>query len=182
MTDKNWSIEDEKYLEKLHQECNVLIEAYRKEYLNKNHQLCYYRIPTIVISSISGFLAIGNTGYINKENEKYISLLVGTLNLFTSIINIIENFKQISSKVNLSNHLYHELLQLSNDIGLTLSIPKQERNYKSGIEAITKYYEKYSGLMKEASILNNQYENYLELKIKSYDKENNISSNIINET
>lgn len=162
-----WTSEDEEFLLKLHQECNLLIEAYRTEYLTKNELLCHYRIPTIILSTTSGFLSVSNAGYVPKHLEKYVSMIVGMLNLITSIINIIENFKGISNKVNLSDRLYHELLQLSNDISLTLSVPKNERNYKSGIECITKFYERYSSLVKEANILNNHYENFLELKIKS---------------
>ena len=160
----SWSSDDEKFLLLLHKECNVLIGAYKKQYFEKNHQLCNYRIPTIILSSVSGFIAVSNAGYIDKEYEKYVSLLVGVINLITSTINVLEEFKRVSADMFLANKLYHELLQLSNDISLILSLPHNERQYKSGIEAISFFYERYSSIVKDANILRFEYENFLELK------------------
>lgn len=159
----NWTHNDEEFLLKIHKECNVLIELYRNEYLYNNKRLCFYKIPTIIISSLSGFLSVSNTGYTPKHLEKYISLIVGLLNLLVSTINVIEQFKGINNKVTLSIRLYHELIQLSNDISLTLTLDISERNYKNGIECVSKYYERFSTILKDTNILKNSYQNYLEL-------------------
>ena len=78
---------------------NTLYKQYHKNYIKSKQRLQKYRIPIIILSSISGFLSISNSGYIPDEYNKWVSLIVGFFNLLTSLVSLIENFKKIDQTV-----------------------------------------------------------------------------------
>lgn len=179
----SWTKQDENFLIHLQEEINDLTDLYKQQYISNKNMLCkIYKIPTITMSSICSFLSVANYGYIEKD-AKWVSLIVGLLNLLVSTLTIIENYKGIERITTLSEQTYKELTLLSNDISLCLSIEIEERFYKSGIEAINAFYNRFTNITKNSNILNENTHHhlYLSLEQKNIELKRIISKNDLGE-
>lgn len=125
------------------QKCSYdLYKNYHKNYVKYKQRLEKYRIPIIIVSSISGFLSILNVGYVPAHTTKWISLIIGFFNLLITIISLIEHYKKIDDYMQNSLHSYHEFKKISDDISLILRKPPNER-IDDGFYSIKKYYEMF---------------------------------------
>ncbi|NBP16412.1 hypothetical protein EBU95_18840, partial [bacterium] len=120
-------------------------------------------VPTIILTSVTGFLSVSNVGYFSTENSKFVSLACGLVNLVVSIINMLEAFKKVENHLNLNQSTYYNLVRLRDDISFVLSIPTMDRK-QSGIDTVTEFYERFELIVKESTILNNLPDNLLGIK------------------
>jgi hypothetical protein len=122
-----WNDHHEKILKSLQKNSNKLYREYQKAHLKYKSKLKLYRIPIIIMSSLSGFLSISNSGYIPIEYQPWISLLVGFVNLMVTLISLIENFKKIDVNVNKTYTSYTEFKKLHDEISIMLNTHTNER-------------------------------------------------------
>jgi hypothetical protein len=101
----NWLKSDDESLYIIFKYSNIMYKQYHKNYIKSKQRLQKYRIPIIILSSISGFLSISNSGYIPDEYNKYVSLFVGFCNLMVSLVSLIESFKKIHHFIVIQIHL-----------------------------------------------------------------------------
>jgi hypothetical protein len=176
-----WNMEHEEILKNLKKYTDSLSKEYHKAYLRYRNKLQLYRIPIIIMSSISGFMSISNSGYIPADFTKWVSLIVGFFNLAVTVISLIENFKKIDTNMNSSYAAYINFKRLHDEIAVLMKIPQIERN-ENGNDTINKFFVRYQNSIIDAPILQKVSHNLLECPlesraIQSCIKENSIISN-----
>jgi hypothetical protein len=149
---------------------NTLYKQYHKNYIKSKQRLQKYRIPIIILSSISGFLSISNSGYIPDEYNKWVSLIVGFFNLLTSLVSLIENFKKIDQTVIKSQETYISFKKINDNISLLLRTPRDERK-DNGTDSVEKFFQLFENTLLNAPILKGNTVDLFEFeKIKLYRK------------
>lgn len=156
-----WNHDHEKILLLLHNYSNRLYKHYHDAYITYKRRLQWYRIPIIIMSSLSGFLSISNSGYIPADYNKWVSLLVGFSNLMVTVISLIENFKKIDSNTNKAYIAYLNFKKLNNELSLVLRIPANERD-DNGNGCVNMFFVKFESYINEAPVLNKEVSDYLE--------------------
>ena len=146
-----WSTEHEEHLSTLLECCNERMEYYHRSYQRQKRRLSFFKVPVLILSSVSGYLAIGNSGYFTPPQRKYISLGVGFMNLLISILNGIEAFQGIQQEMILHSKTFHELYRLHEDISFLLQQPIHDRK-DSGCESILKSHEKLEWILEQTTV------------------------------
>lgn len=162
---QGWNDKHERYMLLIHQYCNDLMKDYHHEFIKNQRKLCHYKIPIIILSSITGFLSIANSGYVDEQNNKYVSLTCGIVNLAISVISTIESFKKIGDRANSALNTFKELRKLSDDISITLSINRADRQ-SDGKTMLTKYYNRFETITSQSYVLKDMTDNLLRMKIQ----------------
>lgn len=188
-----WSQEHEDTLIVLHKYSNMLAQKYHDSYVEYKKTLYRYRIPIIIISTLTGFISIANAGYFPIVWAKYVSLAVGLSNLVVSIISTIENLKKINENMNLSFAAHDRFSILANTISITLRIPRPQRD-SDGSTYVKTIFTEFQQTLSKSPILNSQPENLLKIdslndiekNIKEEDtyyesKSDNLNNNILND-
>jgi len=150
--------------------------------MSKQHKTNYFyykwvstlfRVPTIVISSISGVFSVGTQAYMNQNT---ISGIVCLLSLIISIINSIELYLHISDNVETELEMSKKYYILSCDLYKLLMLEDSNRpdNPK---EQLKIYYSQYIDLYNESLLMrNNKYDKLLNFKLpndNNIEKDNN---------
>jgi len=150
--------------------------------MSKQHKTNYFyykwvstlfRVPTIIISSISGVFSVGTQAYMNQNT---ISGIVCLLSLMISIINSIELFLHISDNVETELEMSKKYYILSCDLYKLLMLEDINRpdNPK---EQLKIYYSQYIDLYNESLLMrNNKYDKLLNFKLpndNNIEKDNN---------
>ena len=163
VNDNDWNDSHEKGLYLLHKYSNEMYKKYHTNYNKYKEMLQKYRIPIIVLSSISGFLSISNSGYIPNEYNKWVSLVVGFSNLMVSLVSLIENFKKIDVTLTKSQDTYIAFKKINDEISIILRIPREERD-EGGHATLMKYFQQFEVIYNTAPILKNEVMDLLEIK------------------
>ncbi len=156
-----WNERHEKILEGLQKNTNKFYREYQKAHLIYKKKLRLYRIPIIILSSLGGFLSISNSGYIPVQFNKWVSLLVGFVNLVMTMVSLIENFKKIDVNVNKTYTAYIEFKKLHDEISLILNTPREERD-TNGYDMVLTFFNRYEAYLSDAPILSKIVHDYLD--------------------
>lgn len=156
-----WNEGHTKILKGLQQNSNKLYREYQKAHLKYKNKLKIYRIPIIIMSSLSGFLSISNSGYIPIEYQPWVSLLVGFVNLMVTLISLIENFKKIDVNVNKTYSSYMEFKKLHDEISIMLTTPQNERE-GNGYDISMQFFNRYESYVSDAPILQKAIKDFLD--------------------
>jgi len=139
-----------------------------------------FRVPTIVISSISGVFSVGTQAYMNQNT---ISGIVCLLSLIISIINSIELYLHISDNVEIELEMSKKYYILSCDLYKLLMLEDSNRpdNPK---EQLKIYYSQYIDLYNESLLMKNtKYDKLINFKLPNdnlnneIEKDNNSNDN-----
>ena len=139
-----------------------------------------FRVPTIVISSISGVFSVGTQAYMNQNT---ISGIVCLLSLMISIINSIELYLHISDNVETELEMSKKYYILSCDLYKLLMLEDSNRpdNPK---EQLKIYYSQYIDLYNESLLMKNtKYDKLINFKLPNdnlnneIEKDNNSNDN-----
>jgi hypothetical protein len=161
-----WNEEHEEILKNLKTYTNFLTREYQQAYWKYRSRLQIYRIPIIIMSSLSGFLSISNSGYIPPEYNKWASLLVGFVNLMVTVITLIENFKKIDTNMNKSFSAHINFKRLHDEIAIMLKVPPAER-VDNGNDTISTFFSRYQSYLQEAPVIKKISNNLLECPLES---------------
>ena len=145
----NWSADIETILENIRVNCLILSKYHKKKYLKAQASLKYYRIPTIVISSISGVIGVGLQPYIEQN---IISMTCCAMSLIVSIIGAIEMYLQIQKRMESDLILTKELYIVAVDIQKTLSLTPEHRN-GDGVQYLENKFSDYIKMVESASVI-----------------------------
>lgn len=156
-----WNDKHESILQNLQKNSNKLYREYQKAHIVYKKKLRLYRIPIIIMSGLSGFLSISNSGYIPSDYQQWISLFVGFVNLMVTIISLIENFKKIDVNVNKTYTSYMEFKKLHDEISLVLNTPQNERD-GNGYDVSLIFFNRYEAYIADAPILQKVIHDYLD--------------------
>lgn len=150
ITPLEWKNNHKRILLLLQDYIDKLIVIYKLQYLYKNNELWRYKLPTIVLTSISGFLSMTILSYFKERYNTHINIIIGSLNLIVSIITIIEQFKNVNNDLILDDKIYHQLVELSNDIEILLAMPPEG----DGLSIIKEIYNRFKIILKDTKIIN----------------------------
>lgn len=146
-----WLPEEEEYLRILHRRCHRLGLVYKKLHIDYKHTQNKFRLPAILLSSISGVVSFGQTVF-PEEAQRWVSISVGGVNIFIAIINTVESYMKIGEMVTKSITSYAVLHKLADDIFCEISIPTKDRE-TSGIAFLRDCYTRYQQIMDSAPLI-----------------------------
>ena len=153
----SWSEDYEEILEQ------IRINSVNQEKLHKKKYFLYmqlnkwFRIPTIILSSVGSVASVGLQSYFKQQN---VSALTCLISLTVGIINSVEIFLKINETTELeletSKHFYNLATDIHKILGLNaynrISTPK---------ETLDDMYRRYVELMEKSNLISSQYKDVL---------------------
>jgi hypothetical protein len=148
-----WTSDIETILNDVRENSVYLSQHHKKRYFYYKQVSTYFRVPTIILSSVASVASVGLTAYVKQES---LSGIVCLMSLTIGIINSIELYLRIQD--NLENELEtsKKYYNLSIDIHkmLNLSHINREGEPKKVLEI---YYKRYVDLVAESNLLSISY-------------------------
>ena len=156
------STDTEKILEKIRVNSVQMSNSHKAKYFTFKRLIKWFKVPTIVLSSIGSVSSVGLTNYLDQQ---HISVLVCGLALFVSILNSIEMFLKINESM--EQELEHSKLfyNLSINIQKTLLLDRENRSVEASV-FLERSYSEYVKLMEQSNLLLNVQDKLTELPKK----------------
>ena len=156
------STDTEKILEKIRVNSVQMSNSHKAKYFTFKRLIKWFKVPTIVLSSIGSVSSVGLTNYLDQQ---HISVLVCGLALFVSILNSIEMFLKINESM--EQELEHSKLfyNLSINIQKTLLLDRENRSVEASV-FLERSYSEYVKLMEQSNLLLNVQDNLTEIPKK----------------
>lgn len=143
-----WCPEEEKILSDLSNSCSVLKELYRSIYTRQKHLQAKFRLPAIMVGSISGACSFGTTTFPQQFRE-YVSIAVGAASLFIAILSTIESYLQVGQRLSQANSTTQALNKLMLDIRRELMLPLQDRE-TSGVIFVRDCHTRFAQIIEQS--------------------------------
>lgn len=140
-----WLYEEELYLRELSRLCQELSNKYKLYYELYKKRQARFRIPSIIISSVTGLLSFGSSNY-PEDSRKYVSITVGIASLCIALLNSIETYMKIGENMTGSAQASNELQKLKEYIDMELSLPIDDRPTQ-GIIFLRDCYTRYERIL-----------------------------------
>lgn len=184
-----WCEREEEYLQLLHKNCLELVTVYRRLYVSTMRLQNKLRLPSIVMSSLSGAASFGSSSFASwssspEKTQKYINVTIGIVNVFIAMLQTYESFKKVGDIVSKSISTSISLKKLAEDIHCMIFIPTGDRD-TAGITYLKDAFNKYQSIMEQAPPLEhatkdhlrfeevkNKIELHLKKNTKNYDNNN----------
>lgn len=157
MNTKNWSSDQEEILEGIRKNAIILSKEHKRLYIQIKHQLNYFRIPIIVLSSFNSVISVGLNQYLSQD---YISIIVCLISLTTGLISSIELFLNIQSSMENHLNMSKEYYLLSVDIYKTLTLQAMNRA-TDGNTFLEEKISIYENLFEKSNIIKRKIEDAL---------------------
>jgi len=113
----------------------------------------YFRIPTIILSSVASVSAVGLQNYISQSHINGIVCLLG---LSVSVVNSIELFLKLQETLEMELNCSKEFYNLSIDIRKTLLLDRENRQL-AGQTYLEKRYNDYVKLQEQSNLISNNF-------------------------
>lgn len=123
-----WTSDIEVILDKIRQNCALLADYHRIEYLKLKGFIVYFRIPTLVLSAVNSVFSVGLNAFVSQSA---VSVLNCMISLTCGIIVSIELYLQVQKRMDTAITLSRDYHILSIDIFKTLSLERQHRKVDS---------------------------------------------------
>ena len=175
-----WSQDYENLLNDIRINSVYLSRYHKNKYVYYKNVDVYFKLPTIILSSIVSVAAVSLSSYINQTNSDSIICL---MSLSVSIINSIEIYLKISDNVELELDSSKKYMNLSTDIHMLLQLNKSNRIGSPDL-ILNKFYERYIDLINNTNLIDSKYpDKLLEIpKLKNGMFSIKIKTNIPNST
>jgi hypothetical protein len=149
----DWSDDIEKVLEEIRLNAVQLSNNHKQNYFFYKSLHKYFRIPTIILSSVASVSSVGLQNYISQEHINGIVCLLG---LSVSVVNSIELFLKLQETLEIELNCSKEFYNLSIDIRKTLLLDRQNRQL-SGQTYLEKRYNDYVKLQEQSNLISNNF-------------------------
>ena len=143
-----WSSDQEAVLERIQSNCTNNSSIHKKSYFYFKGLVRYFKIPTIVLSSLSS-VTIALTDFLHQSQ---INLIVCGLGLMVSILNSTELFLKINESIEAEIECSRAYYSLAVSIRKTLLLDRNNRTV-DGAVFLEKSYMSYMTLMDQSSLL-----------------------------
>lgn len=170
MENNNYTPDIETVLENIRINCILLYKEHQKRYLQLKDTLKYYKVPIIVMSSISSIVSMSQQ-FIDQD---VITVMNMSLGLICSIIGSIELFMGISSQMVLELSTSKDYHILGMDIGKCLTLKPCNRN-SEGRTYLEHCYGTYVKLLESSCVVRKKLEDRLCVIAKDFDDGSKIS-------
>ena len=147
--ENKWSGDIEAVLDNLRENCVVMSKTHKESYFFYKQVVKYFRIPTILLSSIGSVSSVGLTNYLHQN---HISALTCGLALVVSILNSIELFLKITDTMEQENECSKAFYALAVNIRKTRMLERSRRQ-QEGAVYLEKTYAQYMTLMEKSNLL-----------------------------
>ena len=124
-------------------------KTHKESYFFYKKVVKYFRIPTILLSSVGSVSSVGLTAYLHQN---HISALTCGLALVVSILNSIELFLKISDTMEQENECSKSFYALAVNIRKTRMLERSRRQ-QEGAVYLEKTYSQYMTLMEKSNLL-----------------------------
>lgn len=121
-----WYPQEEDYLRALSNVCQELsqkFKIYHELYLRRQFK---FRIPSIVISSITGLASFGTSNFPESYHNS-VSIAVGASSIFIAILNSIESYMKIGEIISGTLQSSINFQKLKEHIDIELALPIEDR-------------------------------------------------------
>lgn len=145
----DWTTNIENILESMRSNSVLLAEYHNERYYKYKKQVKYFKIPLIVLSSITSIISVGLTNYMNQE---IISLMTCFLSFISSVIASIEVYLGIQKSMEIEFVSSRNFLMLSYDIFKMLSL-KRENRTENGKKYLDEKCSEYNKLIENSELL-----------------------------
>ena len=149
----SWTSDIEQILDQVRENSVWLSQHHKKKYFYYKNVSDYFRIPTIVVSSIASVASVGLTNYVAQEN---ISGIVCLLSLSVGIINSIELYLRIQDNLENELNTSKAYYALSIDLHKLLNLSQVNREGDPK-QVLNDYYKRYEDLVQESNLLSASY-------------------------
>lgn len=146
-----WLKEEEDYLKIVSQVCIELSKKYHKVYFLRKNVLTKLKMPAIIIGSFTGVASFGTTTF-PKEAQRWVSIVVGVVNICIATLNTLESFFKVGEEMTSAQTTYEQLRKLAEDIEKELCLPYDDRP-TSGIQFLRETYTRYQQIINSAPVL-----------------------------
>ena len=144
-----WTMEVEELLEKLRINCVNLSEYHRKRYYHFKGYGKYFRLPLIILSSITSTASVALQPLMEQQ---YISGITCLLGMAMGIIGAVELYLGIQTSMELELTQSKEFYTLSIDLFKMLSLRRENRG-EDGKDYLNKKYSNYIKLREASNLL-----------------------------
>ncbi len=144
-----WSSDIETVLDNLRENAVMMSKTHKESYFFYKKVVKYFRIPTILLSSIGSVSSVGLTNYLHQN---HISALTCGLALVVSILNSIELFLKITDTMEQENECSKAFYALAVNIRKTRMLERSRRQ-QEGAVYLEKTYAQYMTLMEKSNLL-----------------------------
>jgi hypothetical protein len=148
----NWNDDGEGLLELIRQNSVLLSQYHASRYYHFKGYLKYFKLPLIVLSSLTSIASMGLTTYMRQDD---ISLLTCLLSLGSAIIASIEMYLGINRQMEDELFVSKSFQILSYDIFKTLKLQRDHRS-EDGIQYLNEKYNSYIKLVENANLVKNK--------------------------
>jgi len=156
------STDTERILEKIRVNSVQMATSHKAKYFTFKRLIKWFKVPTIVLSSIGSVSSVGLTNYLDQQ---HISVLVCGLALFVSILNSIEMFLKINESMENELETSKLFYNLSINIQKTLLLDRENRTVEASV-FLERSYSEYVKLMEQSNLLLNVQDNLTEIPKK----------------
>jgi len=147
--ENKWSSDIEAVLDNLRENCVMMSKTHKESYFFYKQVVKYFRIPTILLSSVGSVSSVGLTAYLHQNP---ISALTCGLALVVSILNSIELFLKITDTMEQENECSKAFYSLAVNIKKTRMLERSRRQ-QEGAVYLEKTYSQYMTLMEKSNLL-----------------------------
>jgi hypothetical protein len=176
----SWSTDIESILNDVRENSVYLSNYHKRKYFYFKRVSDYFRIPTIVISSVASVASVGLVGYLEQSK---ISGIVCLLSLTVGIINSIELYLRIQDNLERELETSKSYYNLSIDLHKVLNLNQNNREGDPKLVLET-FYKRYVDLVQESNLLAQNYPDKLSKvpKLKSFFNKPDSSGSSISST
>ena len=155
MKNNNWdnTTDIEAILNDVRENSIYLSNFHKKNYFYYKKVETYFRLPTIVFSSIASVASVGLTAYLKQP---HISALTCLISLSVGIINSIELYMKITDTIETELETSKLYYNLSIDLHKLLSLDLSNRKGEP-IDLLDGFFGRYIELVEKSNLLNQSY-------------------------
>lgn len=142
---KVWLPEEEIYLQELSKLCQIFSGKYKIYYEQYKRIEARFKIPSIIISSITGLTSFGSSNF-PREYIHIVSIIVGIASIFIALLNSIEAYMkigEITAGCLISSVNFQKLKEY---IDMELSLSSENRS-TSGVMFLRECHTKYERII-----------------------------------
>jgi len=124
-----WSSDIEDILSAVCQNSILLGKEHKKRYFKLQNQLRFFKIPTIILSSVNAVFSVSLSTFISQDR---VSLLCSFISLITTIITSVELYLQVEKQMSIELDSSKSYQILAVEIQKILSLNRVNRTIDSG--------------------------------------------------
>lgn len=151
-TAASWSEDYENILENLRINCIHFSNYHKNKYYKYKSCLKYFKLPLIVLSSITSIASVGLTKFVSQSK---VSIITCLLSLISAIIASIELYLGIQKSMETELLSSKEFLAIAYDIYKILQLERKHRSV-SGKVYLDEKFQEYKKLVENAKLIHSK--------------------------